>query len=121
LAAERERIRLFNHQQNLEREKRKRNWKKYDIIAKEQLQGEQIKKTRALTAEMRQSRRETEKVICDLKERTDMTFKRLKGVTLTGNKEAKNYLLENLRDVVGEAEVAKLVEDPRKKKKKEEE
>lgn len=103
----------------MEREKRKRNWRKFDIIAKEQIQGENIKKTRALTAEMRQSKKETDKVINDLKERTDMTFKRLKGVTLTGNKEAKNYLIENLRDVLDEGKVDKLVEDPRKKKKKE--
>jgi len=63
LQREREKIRLYNHHKNLDREKRKLEWKKMDIIAKEKIQGNNVDRTRAMTAGTCAKKRETGKLM----------------------------------------------------------
>ena len=95
---EKDNINRYNHERNLEREKRKLEWKKINVIAREKEREERVKQ---LKSEEEILKKQTLELIIQQhleKERVQRTIRKVKINELLDNK-TKNFLKDQIPDI----------------------
>ena len=112
MSRERQNIRKFNLKLNMEREKRKVEWKKLDVLARQQLAGERVDTIKQEKALLAKSKSEQVIIRSLERERLEKAMTKLKGANIF-SKQTQEYVERNIPDIQTEP-----IFKPRENKKK---